>query len=191
MTNPFRNKVTVTDAKYVSLTPSPDAPELSVQIKHPGSLSPIEHSVNHVDPHENMEAYRQLVRSKVAALYSRGALDQDNMRALQQEIAGLRETWTDDVRQKAESRRKVAATLLAQISQNLETATFRLDASRRRSNEVMCLREQLRQKLGIDSGKSDDSESLEHLLNPKTSLVSRHLNLLQTTPHDNTKGDER
>lgn len=190
MHNPFSRTASVTDAKYVSLTPSPNAPELSNQIRHPESLQPIAHAVNRYDPHENMDALRQLVCAKVAALHAAGALDQDNMRALFQELVGWRETWTDEAKQHAESRRKVAAALLAQLSQNVSTATAKLRDTRDHRDEVFALREQLRWSLGIPGHAEDDTESLENLL-PRTSRVSRHLRLPQSASHDNTKGCER
>jgi hypothetical protein len=132
-----------------------------------------------------------LVKAKVADLFRNGALDEDNMRALRYELVSWRETWTDAARQQAESRRKVSATLLAQLSQTLEVANFTLEQTRRHRDEVHGLRKQLHHKLGITTERRDDTESLEHLLNPRTSRVSRHLNISKPASYDITKDLEQ
>lgn len=119
----------VTDARIVSLTPTPNSSDLSSTIRHPETLSQVPLNVNQMNIHEHKGALLQLVTAKAEALFASGALDQDNLNALYYEIGSWRDTFEAKLRYDGEDGRKVAATLLAQLGQNLEAERGRLKSS--------------------------------------------------------------
>lgn len=176
----------VTDAKIVSLTPMPNPSELSSTVRHPETFSQVPLNVNEMNPHEHKGALLQLLTAKAEALHASGGLDQDNLNALYHEINSWRDTYDAKLRQDAESGRKVAATLLAQLVQNLEAERGRLRSLNRKHDEALEHHRAVLRESGYTGRVSNpDADDLEQLLGTPTSHLDRHLPQARPRTADN------
>lgn len=143
MKNPFSRKPVSSDVRPLALTAHHTEPGRTTTISNPDTRTPLPHSANRIDPHENADLYRVLVREKVAALAAAGGLDQDNLQALSHEIGSWLASWCQKVEQDAASRTEVAQLLLAQTVQDKTVCSAELASARTARAEVAAAREQV------------------------------------------------
>lgn len=143
MKNPFSRKPVNSDVRPLALTEHYTEPGRTTPISNPDTRTPLPHSANQVDPHENADLFRALVRQKVAALAAAGGLDQDNLEALSQEIGSWLASWRQKVEQDAVSRAEVAQLLLAQTVQDKTVCSGELASARTARAEVADAREHI------------------------------------------------
>ncbi|WP_125131165.1 hypothetical protein [Microbacterium sp. 10M-3C3] len=170
---PFR-RTPPRDATTVSLEPAPGSSSGPLQIRHPEALSPVLQPVLAMDPFAHVDELRALVIEKVGGLAAARALDQDTLDALMNQIRSWRATWEHHQRQQAESRRKVAAMLLAQIGQNLTTSRARLARLRVERDDLVDLRNDLLARLGFSAAATRPA-ALEELVSDESSILDGHL----------------
>lgn len=108
------------DVRNVSLDQGAGTDKTLTQIDNADLLSPVAHSLPRLDPHQS--DLRVVVTAIVEALAARGALDEFTVDVLDGWIDRERDTWDAQVRETAQQRRRVAATILNQHVQNATTA---------------------------------------------------------------------
>lgn len=171
MKNPFYRKPVSTDVRPLALTDHYTEPGRTTSISNPDTRTPIPHSANRVDPHENVDAYRALVRQKIAALAAAGGLDQDNLQALTQEIGSWLATWRQKVEQDAVSRTEIAQLLLAQTVQDMTVCSGQLTSARIARTEIINTRENILRSWCFTAPTS--AEAAEALATAKPVITSR------------------
>lgn len=137
MKNPFSRKPVDTDVRPLALTEHHTVPGRITPISNPDTRMPLPHSANRIDPHDEADSYRAIVRQKVAALAAAGAIDQDNLEALSQEISSWNATWRQKVEQDHTSRTEIAQLLLAQTVQDKTVASRELATVRAELREIL------------------------------------------------------
>ncbi len=170
------------DATTVSLERAPGSTSGPLQIRQPEALSPVPQPVLAIDPFAHADELRALVIEKVGNLAAARALDQDTLDALLHQIRSWRATWEHHQRQQAESRRKVAGMLLAQIGQNLTSSRARLARLRVDRDDLVDLRNDLLERLGF-SAPAARPGALEELVSDDTSIVDDHLPPVSPADH--------
>lgn len=162
------------DATPVSLERAPGSLSGPLQIRQPEALSPVSQPVLAIDPFTHADELRALVVEKVGDLAAARALDQDTLNVLLHQIQSWRVTWEHHQRQQAESRRKVAAMLLAQVGQNLTTSRARLARTRVERDDLIDLRNDLLTHLDF-TVQAARPGVLEELVSDENSILDGHL----------------
>ncbi len=149
--NPFSRTPVNSDVRPLALTDDHTKPHRITRISNPDTRTPLPHTANGTDPHENADAFRALVRQKVAALAAAGGLDQDTLQALSHEIGSWAVTWRHKVEQDAVSRTEVAQLLLAQTVQDKIVCSRELASARADRAEVADTRARILRDWGLTS----------------------------------------
>lgn len=136
MKNLFSRTPVNTDVRPLALTEHRTDPGRITPISNPDTRMPLPHAANQVDPHDSADSFRTLVRQKVGALAAAGALDQDNLEALSQEISSWLATWRQKVEQEHTSRTEIAQLLLAQTVQDKAVVSRELTTMRSALAEI-------------------------------------------------------
>ena len=158
MKNLFSRKPVDTDVRPLALTEHHTAPGRITPISNPDTRMPLPHSANRVDPHDDADSFRALVRQKVAALAAAGAIDQDNLEALSREISSWFATWRQKVEQDHTSRTEIAQLLLAQTVQDKTVVASELAAARAERCEILADRADILHSWGFSAPERTQTE---------------------------------